>query len=141
MLVFARQSACAQFSQTEHLPQPLLSTTHKPPAIGQFTASHLLIASVVHLSHVPQYHAANLVELQVARSDDGGFHDGHGMVEQVVEESVAAPPSMLEQLEPPYWGMGLVQSRRLVRVPVCPHAVTLHASNPPQSDQPPLYIL
>ena len=41
------------------------------------------------------------------------------------------------QSAPPCAGAGLVHVRRLVRVPVVPHAVAEHASSAPHADQPP----
>ena len=58
---------------------------------------------------------------------------GHGPVEHAVDVSSAKPL----QSAPPCAGAGLSHVRRLVRVPVVPHAVAEHASSAPHADQPP----
>ena len=78
----------------------------------------------------PQYESY----LGASPAQGPGAGVGHAAVAQAVLESESLPT----QFAPPCAGAGLVQVRVLVRVPVWPHAVAVHASSAPQLDQPPL---
>ena len=78
------------------------------------------------------------VDPQPAVQPESPLHEpeqwtGHAAVAHVVESSVALPAQSL----PPCSGVGLVQVRVILRVPVRPQAVTEHAPGALQALQPP----